>query len=335
MADQASTQRRRRRATVLKIAGVTLIALLLLAGVATTVFVMRNISCLSSGGEYEAAEAPSPAPAAMDAMPGAPGMMASVPGGAPGGRGGPGGPTATGTPLFSSVAAAAESREIIYTASMTVEVDDVGESARSVEELIKSSSGWLGSKTSRTDHQGNTSTTISMRVPAAKFDSVMDALRALGDVRSENINAEDVTKQVTDLEARLRNLRREEGVIADLFQRQGRIADVLEVERELSRVRGEIEQGQSTLAGLRESVRYSTITVTINTRPSKLEQKLREWSAGYHVLNAWNALIKVVRALITALIYLAIVVGPFVLLGLVIWAAVRASRRRKASGPEA
>jgi multisubunit Na+/H+ antiporter MnhC subunit len=158
---------------------------------------------------------------------------------------------------------------------------------------------------------------------------VVKELRTLGDVRSQSIKAEDVTRQMVDLEARLRNLRREEEVVAELFRRQGRIADVLEVERELSRVRGEIEQGESALAGLRDSVAYSTITITIQTRPSKVEQKLREWSAGYHVLNAWHALVKVVRALITALIYIAIVIGPFVVVALVIWWAIRASRRAK------
>jgi hypothetical protein len=232
-----------------------------------------------------------------------------------------------GQPLLASTAEAAESREIIYTGEMTVEVDDVLQSAKSIEELIETSKGFLGSRTSNTDAQGNTSTIISMRVPAATFDAVVEQLRTLGEVRSERINAEDVTKQALDLEARLKNLRREEGVIAELFRREGKIEAILQVERELARVRGEIEQGESSLRYLRENVRFSTITVTLNPKPTKVAQKIEEWSAAYHVQGAWKALVAIVRGLITVLIYTLIVGGPFVGMGLLIWWAIRARRR--------
>jgi hypothetical protein len=312
MADSGSIHRPRRWLAACGIVAGAAVVLFVVVAVASFVFLKPK-----RVATYEVAQATKSMPA-MEAAD--EGMAAPA---APEARGAEGGPLTT-------VAQAAEARsEIIYTAQMTIEVDDVDAAATKVDGIYKAVDGKLGGGDEVTSPTGEKTTTITIRIPSAKFDEVVKELRTLGDVRSQSIKAEDVTRQMVDLEARLRNLRREEEVVAELFRRQGRIADVLEVERELSRVRGEIEQGESALAGLRDSVAYSTITITIQTRPSKVEQKLREWSAGYHVLNAWHALVKVVRALITALIYIAIVIGPFVVVALVIWWAIRASRRAK------
>ncbi|MBM3497294.1 MAG: DUF4349 domain-containing protein [Armatimonadetes bacterium] len=261
--------------------------------------------------------APGAPPAAMD-IPGAEGAMA----------GGAEAKTTGSAPLIGSVAHAAEARrEIIYTAALTVEVDDVDAAVAEGQQAAKAAGGWLGGKTAQVNGEGNKTATVTIRVPSAKFEALMETLRDLGDLRSENTRAEDVTRQMVDLEARLKNLRREEEVVAELFKRQGKITDVLQVEQELSRVRGQIEQIQGELGYLRENVAWSTITLTVNPKPSKVEQQLRDWSAGYHVLNAWNTLVKVGRGIVTALIYFGIVLGPFiVVVALIVW-AIRARRR--------
>jgi acetolactate synthase small subunit len=239
--------------------------------------------------------------------------------------------TAESAPLIGSVAHAAEARrEIIYTAELTVEVNDVDDAVAEAQQAAKDVGGWLGGKTANVSDAGDKTATLTLRVASKKFDALMEQLRNLGDLRVENTRAEDVTRQLVDLEARLKNLRREEEVIAELFKRQGQITDVLQVEQELARVRGQIEQAQGEMNYLRENVAWSTITLTINTKPSKVEQQLRDWSAGYHVLNAWNTLVKAGRGIVTALIYFVIVLGPFVLaLALIIW-AIRARLRAKA-----
>ena len=275
---------------------------------------------LESVAQYDAA---SGAPAAPEPM------EAASEGEAAGGEG-----RAESAPLVGSVAQAAEARrEIIYTAEMTIEVDDVDAAVAEVQQAVKASGGWLGGKTASVSDTGEKTATLTIRVASAKFDPLMEQLRNLGDLRSENTRAEDVTRQMVDLEARLKNLRREEEVVAELFKRQGKITDVLQVEQELSRVRGQIEQIQGELNYLRENVAWSTITITINTTPTKVEQQLRQWSAGYHVLNAWHALIRAVRALITALIYIVIVVGPFVVVAWVLVWAIRARYRAKTPPP--
>ncbi|MGQ9731074.1 MAG: DUF4349 domain-containing protein [Candidatus Zipacnadales bacterium] len=222
---------------------------------------------------------------------------------------------------------------MIYTAEMTVEVDDVEAATATIEKLIKSAKSWLASKTVQAHEEVYRTTTITLRVPAQSFDHVMAQLRQLGKVLSENITAEDVTKQVLDLEARLKNLRREEEVVLELFRREGKIESILQVERELSRIRGEIEQAQSTLNYLRENVAYSTITITLKPKPTGVEQKIDEWGLGWHTRRAWRTLVLVVRALVLALLYGAIVVGPFVVAALIIWRIVRHISRTRRQMP--
>ena len=107
------------------------------------------------------------------------------------------------------------------------------------------------------------------------------------------------------------------------------------MERELARVRGEIEQIQGELRYLKDQVAFSTITVTlVPTRPA-IERNMERWNLGYHVLRAWRALVAVARALTYFVLYTVIVVGPFVLLAWIIWRIARAARRRRApnTGP--
>jgi len=319
MAGTMPVNRPRRWLVGCGIAAGAVVLLLIVVAVGSFVFLKPKHAAAPSE-MAQSMEAMAPMGQAMESAPSAGAPAAPAPAEARDAGGGP----------LTSVAQAAEARsEIIYTAQMTVEVDDVDAAATKVDGIYKAVGGKLGGGDEVTSPTGEKTTTITVRIPSAKFHDVVEELRTLGDVRSVSIKAEDVTRQMVDLEARLKNLRREEEVVAQLFQRQGKITDVLQVEQELSRVRGQIEQAQGEWNYLRDSVAYSTITVTIRTRPSKVEQKLREWSAGYHVLNAWHALIKVVRALITALIYLAIVIGPFIVAALVIWWAIRASRRAK------
>lgn len=82
-----------------------------------------------------------------------------------------------------------------------------------------------------------------MRVPAGRLDEALTAIKAAGEVIEESQGADDVTEQVRDLDARLANSRNTEKRLNDLLlKRTGELADVLAAEREVSRVREEIER---------------------------------------------------------------------------------------------
>ncbi len=224
--------------------------------------------------------------------------------------------------------AAMPRQEIIYTGDLRVEVNDVAVAASQVEKTVAEAGGRSSDRQMSTDAEGHRTATITLRFPAAKFTPVHDALLKLGDVISDRVQSQDVGKQFVDLEARLKNSEREETVVAALFSREGKIGDVLQVERELARVRGEIEQVQGQLRYLKDQVAFSTLTVTLAPKRPAIERKMESWNLGYHVLRAWRALVTVARGLTYFVIYTVIVVGPFLLLAWIVWRIVRAARRR-------
>jgi hypothetical protein len=105
----------------------------------------------------------------------------------------------------------------------------------------------------------------SLRIPAPQLSAALDELKSLGGVTAEAQSGEEVTSQHADLVARIKNSRETEIRLQDILQnRTGKVSDILEVEQEIARVRGEIEQMESELKTLNHRVDFATINLTIN-----------------------------------------------------------------------
>ena len=106
---------------------------------------------------------------------------------------------------------------------------------------------------------------MTLRVPASQLDATLAEIRNLGRVESEQQGGEEVTQQVVDLDARLANSRNTEQQLDDILRhRTGKITDVLEVEREIDRVRGDIERMEAERKSLGDRIDFATIHVWIN-----------------------------------------------------------------------
>jgi hypothetical protein len=104
----------------------------------------------------------------------------------------------------------------------------------------------------------------TLRIPSSRFDAALAALRQFGRVTEESQNGEDVAAAVVDLDARLTNTRVTEKRLTEVLQRRtGDVGDVLEVEREIARVRGEIEQMEAQRKQLERRIEYATVTLEI------------------------------------------------------------------------
>jgi hypothetical protein len=107
--------------------------------------------------------------------------------------------------------------------------------------------------------------TLELRIPAARWDEALKGLEPLGRVEAVNVAAEDVGEEYTDLTARVANARRlEERLLQLLATRTGKLEDVLAVERELARVREEVERMEGRMRYLRARAATSTLSVTIH-----------------------------------------------------------------------
>jgi hypothetical protein len=152
-----------------------------------------------------------------------------------------------------------------------------------------------------------------------------EADEAGGRVTAQTVNSEDLTRQIVDTEARLRALTSLRDRLQELLRsRPGRLADLLEVERELARVQGELDATQSNLAVMRTRVAMSELTLNYQSAPrpvgSDTFEPLRNALAGF--LGIIVAGIAGIITIIAALIPVALVVVPLV------WLALRWRKRR-------
>ncbi len=161
----------------------------------------------------------------------------------------------------------------------------------------------------------------------------MSAVSKLGEVRTNHVGSQDVTEEFADLEARIRNKQEEEKrLLKHLAESTGKLEDILSVERELSRVRGEIEQMQGRLRFLANRAELSTVTITATewkdyTPPAPMTFQAQLSHTFFRSLDGLVSFGKTILLLLVALVPWTplIVIGLFVLLWL-----IRSERRATA-----
>lgn len=169
--------------------------------------------------------------------------------------------------LTAAAAAPVDIRKLIRNASVDIEVHSFDEAAQKAVALADAAGGYVATRNSARLPNGKMSGTLVVKVPPAALDGFLQQLRGLGEIRNQSLGSEDVTKEYFDTDARLRNARRMEDGLLDLLKNtKGRVSDLLQVERELGRVRGEIEEMQGQLKLWDSLVAYATVTVQLSEK---------------------------------------------------------------------
>lgn len=157
---------------------------------------------------------------------------------------------------------------IVRTGNASVEVDSLEAAVTALRRLAQRLGGYIANTTLQAGREQLHQATLEIKTPAERFDDLTSGLRPLGRVEFINVNAEDVGEEFVDLTARAANARRLEERLLDLLgTRTGRLQDVLAVERELARVREEIERLDGRLRYLRTRAAMSTLSVTVHEPP--------------------------------------------------------------------
>jgi Domain of unknown function (DUF4349) len=170
-----------------------------------------------------------------------------------------------------SPAQLADHRKVIRTGRIDLVVASYDEARSKLDALLGSAGGYVDS-TRVSRHRGAVSAaTLIVRIPSSAFTSLLPRLAQLGEVTSETSDAADITDQYVDAEARLASAQQLEKRLLELATaRNGTIDQVLAVERELARVRGEIESYQGHLKQWSDQVALSTLTIELTTRSTEL-----------------------------------------------------------------
>ncbi len=154
---------------------------------------------------------------------------------------------------------------IARTVSFAIITKDFDSSRGSLDAILVRHNGYAASLSVATPQDAARSLQASLRIPASQLATAILELRALGRVENESQNGDEVTQQHADLLARLKNSREtEQRLQAILTQRTGKISDVLEVEQEIARVRGEIEQMEAEQKNLEHRVDFATIDLKLS-----------------------------------------------------------------------
>lgn len=288
---------------------VTLLALVVLAGVLTA---CGGLAATPASQAVYDSEMAAPA----ESMPSMAEESMAEPGYAEGDRG------AANIALEDSLANAVsqaqlETRVIIYTGDMALVVKDTLAAVTAITQLVAEQGGYIsGSNLYQSDDVPRGS--ITLRVPAERYQDTLAALRALAvRVERESSNSQDVTEEYTDLQARKTNLEYTEAALQELLeerQRTGSTSDILEVYRELTNIRGQIEQIEGRLRYLTNQAALSTVTVELI--PDVLYQpvSVAGWEPQGVAKEALQSLVAALQGLVNITLWLVIFVLPLLLI---------------------
>ena len=156
-------------------------------------------------------------------------------------------------------------RKIIYKAEVELISARLDDTARQIEAKVKELGGYVSGRNVSGTAGESRSGSWTIRIPAEKFDAFLSALPGVGELQSSNTTSEDVSEEFYDAAARLKNKRLEEERLVQLLRTStGRLTDILTVEKEISRVREEVERIEGRLRFLSQQSDLSTVTINVH-----------------------------------------------------------------------
>ena len=219
-----------------------------------------------------------------------------------------------------------ETQYRIRTADVSLDVENHDDALAEITRMMQQVDGFIA-ESNVYGTEENRQSNLVLRVPAEHMDAVLEDISSLGKQTHSNTGGSNVTLQYVDLEARIRNLERQEERLLDILDNTGTLEEILRVEQELSRVRGELESRVAEFRNLRDRVDFATISVSLResatASPSITGSGLKGvWQRGVTgLINSVNAMMtglgNFLVALLTVLPYLLflLVVGlPAILL---------------------
>jgi TolA-binding protein len=171
-------------------------------------------------------------------------------------------------------------RQIIRTGRVVVTVGDYDRARRNLTAATRETGGFVAGSNRRRHDRGDgvyVTGELTLRVPSERFGRLMDRAEAVGVVESSRTRTEDVTEQVTDLDARLRTLRAQRERLRGLYERANDTEEVLAVERRLAETQERIERLETRRESLRRQVQFSTVTVELREERPDSPVDVERW----------------------------------------------------------
>ncbi len=226
----------------------------------------------------------------------------------------------------SSGAVLTQTRIEIFTASILIEKEDVKAGVDQVTIIAQQANGFV-SDTDSSSRGDRDRASITIRVPNDAFASTIAAIELLGNVRETGTSSDDITEEFIDLTIRRDNLLKQEERFLEILDVADTVSDILEIERELGRVRSDIERLTGRINFLDNLAAFSTITTRF-VQPATTP--LPSYNIGEIFRNGLSLLLNSFRIIVD--IFFALI--PFVIVGGPIYYVYKKRKERRARAKE-
>ncbi|WP_243421023.1 DUF4349 domain-containing protein [Micromonospora globispora] len=193
-----------------------------------------------------------------------------------------------------------DQRSIIYTGTMQVQVDDVERAARAAIDTVTAAGGFVGGD-QRHSEAADARAELELRVPAAKFTTVVDELAKLGRQQRREVHTQDVTEETIDLDARITSQRARVESARKLLARASSISDLISLENELAKREADLASLEAKKRRLADLTALSTITVTFVGADASTAEKKTEIGFLVGLRGGWQVFLASVTVLLTVL----------------------------------
>ena len=157
-----------------------------------------------------------------------------------------------------------DNRKLVRNAQVELEVVKFDDAVQKITAFAAEDRGYIATTSSEKQANGKLRGQVIAKVVPENLDRFLSKLRGLGELKNQTLGTEDVTKQYFDTDSRLSSARVMEGRLIDILKtKTGKVADLLEVERELGRVRAQIEEMQGALKYMDAQIQFATVTITL------------------------------------------------------------------------
>lgn len=205
--------------------------------------------------------------------------------------------------------AVVDDTKIVRTGALQITVADTDRAVSAARDAIRGLGGYIGAS-EQTRDDDRILATVTYRIPVARWEDALDALRRLGTEVGEQTQAVEVTGQLVDLDARIRNLKASEAALVGYVEKAPKVSDLLEIEARLTDTRGEIERLTAEQAALADKAAMATLAVTFGTEVVAVTEAAAKWDPAAEVDRATASLLSVGQGLVSFLIVFAIVWLP-------------------------
>ena len=228
--------------------------------------------------------------------------------------------------------ASVELRRVVKKASLELEVAVPGDALAAATRLVEREGGFVASTERSALAEAGAPTegsiTLVLRVPAQRFSALLEALRKLGKgAGSESITTEDVSEEFIDLEARIKNQRELEAQFLQILKQASKVEEALNVQREVSGVRTEIDRMEGRRRFLERETALSTVTLRLVGERPLVRASLGDFTGA--VVRASSDTVNLSAGIVTSVIRTLGVLLPLaLLLGAPLLLLVRVGLRR-------